>query len=269
MTDFLEFEICFFYIFVVKPFLTTLYLIMYDINSIFSKSVRNQNNLSLRSEIPYLGYLVAFRMTQNILVSIAGSRATGVYDTGLKIKEGLKRLFPHDIKVLDLDSMTNDGERAYNAKDYDFVKIQQSTKTSNKKLQIVLLCGCYALYDKDINQSSNLKVFLDAEGDKRLIKLIQNKKVKTGSELATTISEYLDFLRPEYHSYIEPTRAFADLIIPAANEAIGTAIIIDGIVKVVEELQGGGVTHGKKLFPHLDFQMERMDVEKGRYYDLS
>ena len=64
-------------------------------------------------------------------------------------------------------------------------------------------------------------------------------------------------------------RTNADIIIPSANEALGIAIIVDGIVKIVEGYKGGKGTDAKKLFPQLDFNLERMEMEKERYYDLS
>ncbi|AMD21599.1 HFL257Wp [Eremothecium sinecaudum] len=210
-------------------------------------------------------------MKDKVLISIAGSRSIGVYKTGLKIKERLSLLFPYDIIVLDLDSMTKSKVKSYSNEDYDFQTIIETISAPSNKLQIVLLCGSYALYNKDINDAARVKVFLDSECDNRLINLIKTTGVKDKNDLSLILSQYLDVLRPEYLGYIQPTKAVADIIIPSTNESIGTDIIIDGIVKAVEDIQGTRTVkqHGKKLFPQLDFQLERMDLEKERYYDLS
>ncbi|AGO14200.1 AaceriAER407Cp [[Ashbya] aceris (nom. inval.)] len=207
-------------------------------------------------------------MMDKILVAIAGSYGAGVYETGLKIKEELGRRFPHEITVIDLDSMVKTDCKTYTDEDYDFEKVQHVLQRSRAELEIIILCGCYALCNKRLNALSNLKVFLDTEGDRRLINLIHKNNVTTSEELRSTISHYMDCLRPEYHSYIAPSRSLADIIIPATHETTGTAIIIDGIVEIVDELQGR-MPYGRKLSPHLDFQVEDMNVEKDRYYDLS
>lgn len=206
-----------------------------------------------------------------IIISIGGGQVTGVRETALQIQENLHQLFPYiKVSVIDLDEMANIESKKYTDKDYDFNAVYDTliTKPKHESLEIVLLCGSYALYDANINNLSKLKVFLDSEGDKRLINMIRSKNVNTPERLDSCITEYLDHLRPEMNKYIEPTRAHADVIIPSSNESIGSAIIVDGVVKIIEDKKGG-IDHKRKLFPQLDFQLERLNVEKDRYYDLS
>lgn len=227
---------------------------------------------------------------QLVIISIGGGHATGVMEAGLQIKESLAKIFPHtEIKVIDLDSRIDEKHRLYTNQDYDLDAVyrqltenRHSTKAvaiksaddanSSDPIELVLLCGCYALYDDRINDLAQLKVFLDSDGDKRLINLIKLKKITTGEELSELLAEYMDHLRVEMHKFIGPTRANANLIIPSSNDNTGCAIITDGIVRVVQDIKGNG-NHSSSFLSRspllLDFEAERMNVEKERYYDLA
>lgn len=226
---------------------------------------------------------------QLVIVSIGGGHATGVVEAGLQIKESLAKFFPHtNIRVIDLDKERHLSPKCYSNKDYDFKELYRnltesehfsktvpikypSDANSYDPIELVLVCGCYALYDDKINSLAQLKVFLDSDGDRRLINLINAKKISTGEELSALLTEYMDHLRVEMQKYIAPTRANADLIIPCTNDNTGCAIITDGIVKVVEDIKGrGNLSNAVPKLPLLlDFESERMNVEKERYYDLA
>ncbi|EGA59324.1 YDR020C-like protein [Saccharomyces cerevisiae FostersB] len=191
-----------------------------------------------------------------------------------------------NIRVINLDNMIEGNIKSYNNNDYDFDNIlnlvyeKHAVTSQNDMIQhdyedpidLIIVCGCYALYDERINEISQLKVFLDSDADKRLISLIKKKNVGSNEQLAQLITEYMDHLRPEMQQYIEPTRTFADLIIPSTNENLGRAVLVDGIVKAIEDTKSQieGNNTNNKIRPRLwDFEAETMDLEKDRYYDLS
>lgn len=227
---------------------------------------------------------------QLVIISIGGGHATGVLGVGLQIKESLSKIFPHTmIRVMDLDKLASVKPRFYSNKDYDFERVYRelteskhfaetvpiknaSDANSHDPIELVLLCGCYALYDEKINSLAQLKIFLDSDGDKRLINLIKLRNVTSKDEFAELLTEYMDHLRVEMQKFIAPTRANADLVIPCSNDGTGCAIITDGIVRVVQDIQGNGslTNSSSNSVPLLlDFEAERMDVERERYYDLA
>lgn len=225
--------------------------------------------------------------TQQIIVSIGGGHATGVVETGEEIKRSLNNLFPStNVRIINLDRLDSNTPRQYNYKDYNFDRVYDELCGAGQKrssivgnveshtqepVEIVLLCGSYALYDNKINETVQLKIFLDSDGDKRLINLIRQKCITTREQLAELLTEYMDHLRVEIQKYIKPTRAQADLIIPSNFDTTARDIIVDGICKVVEAIKGNQSPPSiAKLSPLLlDFEAEAMNVEKERYYDLS
>lgn len=204
------------------------------------------------------------------MVNIAGGHNTGVREITSLIKTQLEGNFKHRVKIIDIDDKAKTPMK-YNDNDYDFQSIAQEilNQDSGSEPTILLVCGCYSLYDAKICDLSSLKVFLDSDGDRRLINLINSEKVATGKDLEVCINKYLDYLRPEMNKFIEPSRTNADLIIPSSNEKLGAAMIVDGIVKVIENNRGCDSSPHRALYPHLDFTLERMEIEKERYYDLT
>ncbi|AJU59972.1 Das2p [Saccharomyces cerevisiae YJM244] len=224
---------------------------------------------------------------KRIVISIGGGHATGVGAIALDLQNTFKSLYNSiNIRIINLDNMIEGNIKSYNNNDYDFDNIlnlvyeKHAVTSQNDMIQhdyedpidLIIVCGCYALYDKRINEISQLKVFLDSDADKRLISLIKKKNVGSNEQLAQLITEYMDHLRPEMQQYIEPTRTFADLIIPSTNENLGRAVLVDGIVKAIEDTKSQieGNNTNNKIRPRLwDFEAETMDLEKDRYYDLS
>ncbi|CCE65664.1 hypothetical protein TPHA_0M00890 [Tetrapisispora phaffii CBS 4417] len=224
---------------------------------------------------------------ENLIVSIGGGHGAGCYETSLHLKESILKMFPNSrIRVLNLDDMKDASTLNYDFTDYDFKSLHRellkqptegdTTGKMKEPICINILCGGYALYDKEIRDASKLKVYLDSDADKRLINLIQTQNITQPKDLSVLLTEYLHHLREESLKYIEPTRVYADLIIPCKNESLASAILLDGINKAVEEMKtplslGDQETHNPltKKTSLLNFEAERIDVQKGRYYDLA
>ncbi|SCU80407.1 LADA_0B07228g1_1 [Lachancea dasiensis] len=206
-----------------------------------------------------------------IIVSFGGGHFTDIHETVLQTQKALREAFVDtNVVITDLDQTLTTGARTYSDKDYEFQRViaRLEEPLELDTWEAVLVCGRYALFDPKINELAHLKVYMDSDGDRRLIDLIRRHGVNDSETLAVLIREYMSDLRPEMQKYIEPTKAYADLIIPSRSDSVGSAIVVDSIVKIVDDSKGGA-SHTTKLFPHLDFQAESLDIEKEKYYDLS
>lgn len=209
---------------------------------------------------------------KRLLISIGGGHATGVDKVAKKLQKSILNMFNNAyVTIIDLDRKIEKlgSERTYSNNDLDFDTIFtniQNMKTHDG-IDVIILCGCYALYDSKMNNLSKLKIFLDSDNDKRLINLIEKNHIATPQQLSLVITEYMDNLRPEMTKHIEPTRSVADMIIPYENESVGSEILLDGVVKAIQEIDDG---HNKiHTVPIWNYESEEMDVQKERYYDLS
>ena len=71
-----------------------------------------------------------------------------------------------------------------------------------------------SLYDKELRDLMDLKIFVDAEPDERLLRVITRAMVERGHPLEMLIDKYRNILKPMHDEFIEPTKQYADIIIP-------------------------------------------------------
>lgn len=83
---------------------------------------------------------------------------------------------------------------------------------------IIIIEGIMALYKKELRDLMDLKIFVDADPDERLIRVIERDVVERGRTARIVIDRYLQTLKPMHQEFIEPTKSYADLIIPQGGE---------------------------------------------------
>lgn len=84
--------------------------------------------------------------------------------------------------------------------------------------EVVIVEGIMALYDKQLRDQMDLKIFVDAEPDERLLRVIERDTVERGHPLEMLIGKYRNVLKPMHDEFIEPTKLYADIIIPNGGE---------------------------------------------------
>lgn len=79
---------------------------------------------------------------------------------------------------------------------------------------VIIIEGILALCDPDLRDMMDLKIFVDADPDERLIRVIQRDVVERGRTAEAVMERYTRVLKPMHQQFIEPTKRYADLIIP-------------------------------------------------------
>ena len=79
---------------------------------------------------------------------------------------------------------------------------------------VIIIEGILALCDPDLRNMMDLKIFVDADPDERLIRVIQRDVVERGRTAEAVMERYTRVLKPMHQQFIEPTTRYADLIIP-------------------------------------------------------
>lgn len=83
---------------------------------------------------------------------------------------------------------------------------------------VIIVEGIMALYDKRLRELMDLKIFVDAEPDERLLRVIERDIAERGHSLEMLIDKYRNVLKPMHDEFIEPTKQYADIIIPNGGE---------------------------------------------------
>jgi uridine kinase len=98
---------------------------------------------------------------------------------------------------------------------YDFLNHTRSQETIEvQPAQVILVEGILIFDDPALRQLYNLKVFVDTDDDIRLIRRIQRDTTERGRSLDNVIEQYMNTVRPMYQQFVEPSKRFADVIIP-------------------------------------------------------
>ena len=80
--------------------------------------------------------------------------------------------------------------------------------------KVIIIEGILALSDKKLRSLMDLKIFVDADPDERLIRVIQRDVVERGRTAEAVMERYMKVLKPMHLEFIEPCKRYADLIIP-------------------------------------------------------
>ena len=105
--------------------------------------------------------------------------------------------------------------RTVNMPTYDFITStrMKETVTVNPK-EVVVVEGILVLTDKSLRDMMDVKVFVDADADERLIRVIYRDCIERGRTPQMVIDRYIETLKPMHELYIEPSKRYADLIVP-------------------------------------------------------
>lgn len=92
--------------------------------------------------------------------------------------------------------------------------------------EVVIIEGILALCDKELRNMMDLKIFVDADPDERLIRVIQRDVIERGRTAEAVMERYVKILKPMHQQFIEPCKRYADLIIPeGGNNQIAINIL--------------------------------------------
>ena len=84
--------------------------------------------------------------------------------------------------------------------------------------EVIIIEGIMALYDPRLRELMDLRVYVDADSDERLIRVIQRDVIERGRTAEEVIDRYRSVLKPMHAQFIEPTKAHADIIVPQGGE---------------------------------------------------
>jgi uridine kinase len=202
-----------------------------------------------------------------IIIGIAGGTGSGKTTVVRKIAETLP---PDNVAVIPLDSyynqtdeLTPEQRRQINfdhpdAFDWDLLfehikqlregkAVEQPTYSyviSNRLKEtihvepkpVMIIEGIMTLIKKNLRDLMDLKIFVDTDSDERLIRIIKRDVLERGRTAEMVMDRYVKILKPMHLEFIEPTKRYADVIIPQGGDNVtGISIIKKYIQHVVSK----------------------------------
>ncbi|WAH39324.1 uridine kinase [Alicyclobacillus dauci] len=102
---------------------------------------------------------------------------------------------------------------------YDFKKHGRSNHTIHVAVRpVVILEGIHVLVDAELRKLLDIKVFVDTDPDVRVLRRIRRDIEDRGRTIESVYEQYLTTVKPMHDAFIEPSKRFADLIIPEGGE---------------------------------------------------
>jgi len=185
-------------------------------------------------------------MKKAILIGVAGGTGSGKTSMAKNI---VRDSDPREVVIIEQDSFYHDlshiplearGRHNFDHPDaYDFVQLKADmrrllsgepgripvydykthTRRTDEFLEvkgqkIIVLEGIMVLYDQELRDMMDIKVYIETAPDIRFIRRLKRDIHQRGRSVDSVINQYLETVRPMHEQFIEPTKHFADVIIP-------------------------------------------------------
>ncbi|MGE7998829.1 uridine kinase [Lysinibacillus sp. NPDC093190] len=102
---------------------------------------------------------------------------------------------------------------------YDYVQHTRAKEIIHvEPVDVIILEGILVLEDADLRDLMDIKLFVDTDSDLRIIRRIMRDIKERGRTTDSVIEQYLSAVRPMHNLFIEPTKRYADIIIPEGGD---------------------------------------------------
>jgi uridine kinase len=184
-------------------------------------------------------------MNSPFVVGVAGGTGSGKTTVARKLVEQFERkpvrLIPQDAYYKDLRDMTREERshvnfdhplafdndllvkhldellagRAIHQPVYNYITHSRSEEAVRiDPAPILIVEGIMVLEDSQLRERMDLKVYVDTDADERFIRRMQRDLIERGRSIDSVVDQYLSSVRPMHLQFVEPTKRYADVIVP-------------------------------------------------------
>ena len=172
----------------------------------------------------------------------------------LPVEERAKSNFDHP-ESLDSQLFVNDLQKLRSGKAIDVPLYDFSTHTrisATKRIEprpVILIEGILIFAEPDLRELMDIKIFVDAPADIRLIRRIQRDQRERGRDAQSVILQYLSTVRPMDLEFVQPSKRYADVIIPKGGR---NKCAVDMVIsRIHRDLQSRGAIVDGEWTPSL------------------
>ena len=116
---------------------------------------------------------------------------------------------------------------------YSYISCARLPETIEiKPRKVIILEGILLFTDPELFKRLDIKVFVDAESDDRLTRIIRRDTVERGRDYTQVLDHYYRWVKPMHLQFIEPTKRYADIIVPQGGENTVAIDVLSSRVKM-------------------------------------
>lgn len=141
----------------------------------------------------------------------------------LSYEERVKLNYDHP-NAFDTDMLVNDLKALKAGKTvqcplYDYVTYDRSENTMTiKPSRIIIVEGILIYHFEELRALMDIRLFVDADADVRILRRIARDVKERGRTLDSVINQYLTTVKPMHEAFVEPSKRYADVIVPIGGE---------------------------------------------------
>jgi uridine kinase len=120
---------------------------------------------------------------------------------------------------------------------YDYKLHTRSDKVIHvEPKDVIILEGILVLEDERLRNLMDIKVYVDTDADIRIIRRLQRDIKERGRTMESVIDQYINVVRPMHNQFIEPTKRYADIIIPEGGQNhVAIDLMVTKIQTILEQ----------------------------------
>ncbi|MFN8549529.1 MAG: uridine kinase [Candidatus Eisenbacteria bacterium] len=120
---------------------------------------------------------------------------------------------------------------------YDFTRHERAARTRRvQAVSVVILEGILVLAEPELRDLMDIKVFVDTDADVRLLRRLRRDVQERGRTVESVLSQYETFVRPMHLQFVEPSKRFADVIIPeGGHNRVGVDLLTTKVQALKDE----------------------------------
>ena len=160
----------------------------------------------------------------------------------LKMEDRIKTNYDHPM-AFDTDLLVEHLKQLKNGNkiekpQYDFTIHNRRKDTVNIECRkVIMVEGILVLESNELRELMDIKIFVDTDADVRIIRRILRDIDERGRTLEAVVKQYLDLVKPAHENFIEPTKKFADIIIPeGGNNKVAIDIVVTKLKSILGEI---------------------------------
>lgn len=117
---------------------------------------------------------------------------------------------------------------------YDFATHSRKSETQRvEPRKVIIVEGILVLAEPELRKRIDIKLFVDTPADIRFVRRLVRDIETRGRSLTSVVEQYMTTVRPMHEEFVEPSKRYADLIIPEGGE---NQVALDAIISRVEHL---------------------------------
>ena len=104
-----------------------------------------------------------------------------------------------------------------------------------KAKPVIIIDGILIFTHPELREMMDMKIYVETDADERILRRVMRDVYKRGRDLSGIVDQYLDTVKPMHNKYVEPTKAYADIIINGGKNEAALDIVKAKIEKVLKD----------------------------------